>query len=196
MSFPKGKLMVLLAVFAAIGIITATGAFTTVTADRSATVNVAGDASALVQLTPYDGPNGYNGGSAGSSDGYADIQDGTLVIDLGGYSAGTPEGQGLNIDARTSYDNVFNITNNADSDVSFTLELNGDHPQYVTLFKDDTHPYDEANNVTGATNSFTLISGQTATISIQVDLVAQDFSGPLAPGDSLIDSISITANRA
>lgn len=195
MSFPKGKFMILLAVFAAIGIVTATGAFTTVTADRSATVNVAGDASALVQLTPFNGPNGYNGGTAGSSNGYADIQDGTLVIDLGGYSAGTSDGQGLNIAARTSYDNVFNLTNNADSDVTFVFELNGDHPQYVDLFMDDAQPYEEANNVTGSTNSFTLSSGQTATISIQVDLVAEDFSGALAPGDSLIDSISITANR-
>lgn len=45
---PKGKLLALFAIFIAIGLVTATGAFSSVTAERTATVQTAGDANAFL----------------------------------------------------------------------------------------------------------------------------------------------------
>ncbi|ERG92237.1 MAG: hypothetical protein J07HQW1_02272 [Haloquadratum walsbyi J07HQW1] len=45
---PKGKLLALLLAFTAVGGLAATGAFTTVQADRTADVTAAGDSNALL----------------------------------------------------------------------------------------------------------------------------------------------------
>ena len=77
--------MALVALFLAIGLLTATGAFTSVSATRTAEVNVAGDGAALLQLQPYAGPNGYNpsgGGTQTNSEGYAQLTAGELEINL------------------------------------------------------------------------------------------------------------------
>jgi hypothetical protein len=48
----KGKLLALLMVFAAAGTLAATGAFTTVQADRAANIQAVGDGSSLIQTQP------------------------------------------------------------------------------------------------------------------------------------------------
>ena len=61
-SRPLGVALVLLAVAAVVG----SGAFSAVTADRSATVDVAGDDSALLAITPHSpAPSGVTFGSGG-----------------------------------------------------------------------------------------------------------------------------------
>lgn len=56
---PKGKMIALLAIFAAIGLVVATGAFTSVSAERTVTIETAGDASANLGIAPAGGSNPY-----------------------------------------------------------------------------------------------------------------------------------------
>lgn len=99
---PKGKLLALFAMFAAVGLITATGAFTTVEAQRTAEVNVAGDSAALLQLEPANGSE------------FASANNGEVEITL--------DSQGVNSNATTVDDEVLNITNNGNDDVFVQID--------------------------------------------------------------------------
>jgi hypothetical protein len=102
----SGKLFALLVVFVAIGLATATGAFTTVQADRTATVSVAGDEAALLALEPVPGSPASIGNN------------GQLQIEL----------ENVNPDAVTTFEQVINVTNNGEDTVVFYVhETDGDH---------------------------------------------------------------------
>jgi hypothetical protein len=82
------------------------GAFTSVEAERSVNVNVAGDANAYLGLEPIDGPNGA----------YAEITDGTLEIIVG-------EGdKGVNLNAITHLHRIFRVTNQGTQPVVIYFE--------------------------------------------------------------------------
>lgn len=194
MARPKGKLFALLAIFMAIGIVTATGAFTSVQAERTVTATVDSDANALVGLTPYNGVNGYNGGTAGSSNGYADIKNGVLEINLGGgYSGGTAQSFDLNYNATTEYDAVFNITNNGANSFDYYITRNNADPgaPNAVVFLEGADVTTGTNRM-GSGNSTTLASGSTHTISVKVDLTGVD-SGDVTAGSALLDGITIHA---
>jgi len=193
---PKGKLFALLAIFAAIGLVTATGAFTTVTATRTATVNVAGDANALLQLQPHSGPNGVGpSGNPTSSDGYAQLVNGQLEINLNGYASTI--GQGPNVNATTDIQGVFNITNAGSQDVDVNISDTGDNDDLVTFYNSSqadlsgtSPPYGgmETDGANGG-SAVTLTPGETVVVSIYIDTTDSSFSG----GEELIDDITITA---
>ena len=90
------------------------GAFTSVEADRDVTVEVTGDASALLGITPADTPNG---------DAYADDSGGTVSIDLTTTDgvAGAPEG--VNERAFTLVDNILTLTNQGSQDVLIGAQI-------------------------------------------------------------------------
>jgi hypothetical protein len=75
-----------------------TGAFTSVSADRSVSVEVADDADALLAMTPSNGPNGE----------YAAADGGTIALDFTDTDAG---GTGVGTDSTYHFDDVFRITN-------------------------------------------------------------------------------------
>lgn len=103
MAKPKGKLFALLAIFAAIGLATATGAFTTVQADRTANINAAGDSAALLQLTPASE--------------YAQSNNNQLQLDFAGSS-----GAGVNTEAITDLGrSVFVVENQGSQTVSVSV---------------------------------------------------------------------------
>ncbi|MFB6212152.1 MAG: DUF1102 domain-containing protein [Halobacteriales archaeon] len=194
MTNQKSKLLAVLAVFAAIGVITGTGAFTTVSADRTATVNVAGDQNALLQVEPYNGPNGIGEGNTvgadlGSSDGYADIQDGTLLIDLNGFSDGTPKSSGVNLEAVTTVDGVFNVTNQGTQDVTVYINTTGDNPDTVTFFAGAVADNDPIDTELRAVS---VPVGETITVSMQIDTVGKG----LSKSDALVSEITIYANAS
>ena len=115
---PKGKLFALVMIFAAIGLITASGAFTTVQADRQADLTVTGDSAALLQLEPHS-----------STDLATDNPD-ELTINLSSGSLAS----GLNTNATTAEDRLINITNQGDNAVAISVEAetkNGDAYFYV-----------------------------------------------------------------
>ena len=107
------------------GALLGTGAFTTVEAQRTVTVNAAGDASALLGLDPS--------GDGDSSD-VVQVTDGLLVIDFGEAARGS---QGVNLNGLTTVGDVdidgssvdteaLTITNNGTQtvDISFHIEFN------------------------------------------------------------------------
>lgn len=92
-------------------IATGTGAFTSVQAERNVSVQVAGDANALLRIAPSDGPNGaYATGS----------DDGALSLDFT-ESNGNVDGEGVNQDAVSYFDEVFVIENQGTQEVELTV---------------------------------------------------------------------------
>ena len=164
------KLLPVLAVLAAALIVVSTGAFTSITAERTAVINVAGDASALLSLAPSSGPNGD----------YADYDnDGALFLNFDKVAAA-----GINVDAITEFDNVFTITNNGTQPVYVELEWHGDNED--VLYFD----YSISTAVVALPSGFDLGVGQTASISFWID------SYDLSQGDEIIDSVTITATAS
>ena len=95
---------------AAGGLAIGTGAFTSVTADRDVEVSVVEDDDAFLALDPLDNPG--NGE-------YAEIDDtGEFFLDLTGTDAG---GSGLNPEAVTAADDVFEVQNQGTEDIELTL---------------------------------------------------------------------------
>ena len=88
-------------------VVTGTGAFTSVTADRTVNVEVAGDASALLAIE----------GTGEHSD-YIDNSDGNgeFGIDLSGGSA-----SGVNADAITVVEDLFKVTNQGTQEVNLDV---------------------------------------------------------------------------
>lgn len=191
MKNPSGKLLGLVALFAAIGIITATGAFTTVAAERTAQIDVAGDASGLLALEPTDAPDGVYARLDSGSDG-AEV----LTIDFSQV-----DGAGVNDEATTDLVDVFTITNNGQQTVVVSIEdydydSNGDpestpEDDAVTFYNGTLSGVGHADDGLES-NTVELAPGDTVTVSIYVDTrdVDEDDS---SEGD-LVDAITITAN--
>lgn len=199
MARPKGKLFALLAIFLAIGIVTATGAFTSVSAERTIDATVDSDQTALVGLVPHTGGNGYNDAASANaavdnSYGYAQIEDGVLNINLGGYDDGVAQGRSLNYNATTDFEFVFNVTNNGAQDFEYYITRNGEAAGAENAVVFYNGQISSNDNVTAvASNANTLSPGSTDQISIRVDLTNTD-SSDVAAGTSILDSITIHAN--
>lgn len=165
---PKGKLFALVAVFAAIAVVTASGAFTTVSAERTATVTTAGDASALLQLEPADTNNG---------DLYASTPSGQLEISL----------ENVNLNAHTEIDYVFNITNNGNEDVYIWITKTGTNNQYVTFYDGEASTGTVIND---SSNAQLVTSGSSLNVSMTIDTRGSS----LAPDAELLTDIEVHAN--
>lgn len=158
----------------AMAFVSASGAFTSVTADRTMQVSVAGDADALLGLSPHSGPNG-----AGA---YAQTTNGQLEILIDGTNTA---GSGVNLNARTEIRDVFNVTNQGTQSIDVWIDKSGDNTALVTF-----------GNATGVQMDGS--SGDAQTIgtgeTIEVGLVIDTRGASLSPGDTLIDSVTIHAN--
>lgn len=98
------------------GALFATGAFTTVEAQRSVSVETAADADAIVGLTDATDGN------------YVTVSDGVAAIDIGSDSAG------VNQSARTHFETLLNIANNGTNDVTrITFEIQGENGEEELL---------------------------------------------------------------
>lgn len=86
------------------GALVGTGAFTTVQAERTVSVETAGDQGAFLALVPTSDPNGQD---------YAEINDDDLL------EVTIPD---VNLDAVTHIDNVFQVTNNGSQPVVVYFE--------------------------------------------------------------------------
>ena len=75
MRLPQGKLLALIVLVVAASMVMATGAFSSVTADRSTDVEVVGDQEAFLALEQGSGPNGQK---------YATTNNGRLAVNLDG----------------------------------------------------------------------------------------------------------------
>lgn len=181
---PKGKLFALLAIFAAIGLVTATGAFTTVSATRTANVTVAGDADALLALEPHSGANGQA---------YAQLNNDQLEINLAGdFDSDGVSGGGVNPDALTEVDHVFNITNQGSQSVEIYITKTGNNNQFVQFYNGTVAGPSNGANITTSSNKNTLGPGFTAQISMEIDTRGSGLTG----SDEILSSITIHANTS
>jgi len=178
---PKGKLAGLLVVFVAIGLITATGAFTTVSAQRTATVRTAGDSAALLALRPAAGQNG---------DHYAGNASDTLELYLDGSHNDNSNAQGVNLDALTEVDSVFTITNQGTQPVDVWITKNGTNADLVTFYN-GTHTVDRTA-LESQGKAQNLDVGQSVTVSMSIDTRGSN----LDEGAELLHDITIHAEAA
>lgn len=180
MTRPKGKLFALVAIFAAIALVAATGAFSTVQADRSTNVTVAGDSAALLGLDAADTDNG----------GYASVNNGQLSVALNTSAtqvgSGNVQGNGVNQDALTEVEYVFNITNQGSQDVDVYITKTGDDIDAVQFFDG---PITSSNNITTSSQATTVTPGSTVSVSIKIDTTGTDD----VPEDQLVSEITVHA---
>jgi hypothetical protein len=204
---PKGKLLALLLAFTAVGGLAATGAFTTVQAERTAEVSTAGDSNALVQIEPASGTEFADTGS----------NDNEVQIDLDGNENTDQDPGGVNIDAQTLDDGVLTVTNNGNGPVTIsataatssdaTIEfyvadsevVDGTTEEGTTLKNSDVSnvPTSSSGNryiVNSQGNGITINSGNSVTLGLYIS-VADSFSDgsnvQLFDGD---DPVTITAD--
>lgn len=191
------------------GALFGTGAFSTVSAERTVAVTVEGDGSALIALAPS---------GAGANSSVIDTPGGKLEIDFGA-AANTDEG--LNVGAKTTVGSVnddntvanqaFDITNNSGSAVDLSFDIGFNSAQSTESISND-NPWDVLKlyaDTNGATNATVGSSGKTgnfasvninglestdkAEVAVQIDLSNHN-SEDLATGRSLFeDSATITA---
>jgi hypothetical protein len=164
---PKGKLFALLAVFVAIGLVTASGAFTSVSAERTVSVSTAGDGSALLQL----GVSNTN---------LASITDGQLEIDIGS----------INLNAQSDLGVVFTITNNGNDNLNtgvYIADESSEAPDGFSLSGSDDVSYrDGSGNIEGSTNSTTLDAGNQLDIRMVINTQGVTNTGSLGVSDIVI----------
>lgn len=153
-----------------------TGAFTSVTATRNIDVEVADDASAYLRLE----------GTGGGNSGYVtdDGNGGTLSINLDSSNDG-PRGDGVNPDAVTEIDDLFDIENQGTQEVEVGLTKTGDNSGLVEFYPNSGYTGDPLS-----TSDITLTTGGSETISMKIDTEGESVSD----GDELLDSVTFNAD--
>jgi hypothetical protein len=177
-----------------------TGAFTSVTADRSVEVAVTGDANAYLALEPVTGApnNAYVKTSS----------DGKVSFDLGqtgssGSGFGDVPGDGYNNDAVARIDNLLEVTNQGTRAVWFHVDvgkLDLDDADLKVELEDDTGSV-VAGNVAKSggwtspvPDDYELTVGATVTMNLVLDTT--EYNGPVpASDDAEIQFIATTAEQ-
>ncbi|OYR60516.1 DUF1102 domain-containing protein [Halorubrum ezzemoulense] len=132
-----------------------TGAFTSVSADRAVSVEIADDSSALLMFDP--------GLKSSTNDAFASYEDGQLVLDFDETDAG---GQGVNHDAVSQFDQVFKLVNRGTQAVNIWFEH--DLPG-VTFYRFDP----DSNSLDGPSNAkIGLAAGGHMKIGVEIDTTA------------------------
>jgi|APHM01.1.fsa_nt_gi Protein of unknown function (DUF1102). len=173
----KEKLFALsLALVALVGIL-ATGAFTTVSADRTADVNVGGDSDALLTLTEGStNPQFVDTDSAGS-------------IEFS-ITSGAQGNQDLNLNALTEIDGAIEATNNGQNDVTLNLSLSGDNTGLISFFDTSISSPNSTSDDLSEDGSVTLSPGNTVNIDVVIDTRG---AGDLT-AETIVDEITFQAN--
>jgi hypothetical protein len=152
------------------GALAGTGAFTSVTATRDATVNVAGDAGALLSIQAAGGSNSAEYVST-------DASTGKVSIDLSSDDGGS----GVNPDAVTEIDNLLTLTNQGSQSVGVWF---ADDSDAVTFRTSDT-------SIEGEENAVDLSPGNSVTVGLTVDTEGTGKGN----GDSLLQTVTVHADR-
>jgi hypothetical protein len=151
-------------------VVTGTGAFTSVAADRDVSVRVADDASALLRLAAAGEGN----------DGYVTTDGGELGIDLTSANATDAGGEGVNANATTVIADLFEIQNQGTQEIEVEV---------TPLSFVDTDAGDTLIVLVVPSSGFpsvTLGVGDTETYSLLVD------SFPGGEGLAVADTITVT----
>jgi len=184
------------------GALLGTGAFTSVSAERTVNVATSGDASAFLSLQAADrtddtddSPSNIGDEDQVNQNEYVQQTDGTIVINLDGGSGDDGDvddaGTGLNQRAKTTFENLVTVTNNGTQNVN-SLTLSMAVTDLDTSNIGDSQYQNESNGdlTTGeveSTFSFTVNDGDTSgTPSNGTDILGTTgiSGGTLAPGES------------
>lgn len=172
MRLPKGKLLALVTLVLAAAMVTATGAFTTVQAERNINVEITGDKSAFLSIEPSDGPNGAYATQIGT---------GELVLNFN-HKADTEGGgnpQGINPDSNTTFDNVFTVTNHGTQPVMVIVNSTADRISYYpTDGSSNTHMKKMSKGE--VRNRLTISPGETVHWGVKIDATGLTKSDSIA----------------
>jgi len=167
----RAKLLALAVVASAAVLVTATGAFTSVSADRTATVNVSDDSDALLAMyangTSENGVYAVNNSGSNGDQIRIHLDDGGQSIDGGGT--------GLNDDAVSHFDHVFVIQNQGTQEVEVSVNDIGKGSGTVTYYNtanSDANtfpPSIDSLETEDSGSAETLGVGDSLTVGIQVD---------------------------
>lgn len=91
-----------------------TGAFTSATADRSVSVNVANEDQAYLALTPTGDPNATFVNQDNSTNNQ-------IGIDINDATGTQDDGDGVGLDSEYEFDNVFEVANQGTQDVEVSI---------------------------------------------------------------------------
>jgi hypothetical protein len=159
---------------ASISSIVGSGAFESVSANRDARISVARDPDAYLSLGPCDGPNGD----------YVTIQGGEAVINLSPSNTQVP-GSGVNNDAVSVFDDVFEIANQGTQPVGVWIDAdpardrNGD--PVVEFYRNG----DRSTEIIGQENAVCLGVGEGICVGLRTDTRSERFD----PGDRLLNIV-------
>lgn len=153
-------------------LVTQTGAFSSVSAERNIEVSVAGDADAYLALEPHEGSQGD----------YARVVDGQLELAFD-ETAGV-SGQGVNQNAITGFEDVFNVTNQGTQRVAVSIDDGIDGTDYLITINDKSYSL-------SSTEVF-LDPGESAEIAVQIDTMNEE---PLDESGDLIITATATDGR-
>ncbi len=122
-----------------------TGAFTSVSANRDITVDVAGDANAFLQFTKAE----EDGGVTPNAEEYVNIEgDNTVSLDFTNTNESAGEGEtggsGVNDDATTIFDNLLDVTNNGTQEVNIGVDLSTE-PEPLGIYAEDVQGTQDDN---------------------------------------------------
>jgi len=96
-----------------------TGAFTSVSADRSVSIATAGDANAFLGFTKaQDG----DGNVYPNAQEYVEISNGQVSLDFTSSEDTSGSASGINKNAKSTFDNLFDITNNGTQEVVLSVK--------------------------------------------------------------------------
>ena len=177
-------------VAAGAGVIGGTGAFSSVTANRTVNVETAGDADAALSLEPTDSSNANE---------YVTADDGTIQLDLDGTSDNSADSSGLNQNAKTTIDDLVKITNNGSQDISeINLEITDDSSTDLSGVFEFTKGPDGSTNVgnnADITGGNGLSVGSSVVFGLVIDLL--DNNNDVSELPSSTDyTLIITANTS
>ncbi|EMA59398.1 hypothetical protein C470_10992 [Halorubrum distributum JCM 13561] len=133
-------------------IVTGTGAFTSVEANRSVSVTVEGDANAYLSISEASGDNGqYLTETAG----------GEKAIDLTGTNETSGGGTGVNADAITVIEDVFQVENQGTQEVELTVTpltfVDTDGPNTLAVLAVPDGSFPTSTLSTGSAETFSLV---------------------------------------
>lgn len=168
------------------GIITSTGAFTSVDADRQASVEVSDDVNGFLQIFPSDrGSLDQPNGTFALSNGVPGNQ---LSIDINDAAGTATNGIGVGVDSKYVFDDVFRVRNEGTQDVfvqvdSLTVDTEpagsatGGEVR-IDFFASqgaDTNPtgpsFSSVDVIDGSNNELTVPVGTSRAIGIRVETV-------------------------
>lgn len=148
------------------GVISGTGAFDSVEADRSFEVSVSGDAGALLGL------EATNDTIAGMQDG-GDPDNDVIYFEIS--SSETTGNASINEDATTEFFNAFSVTNNGSETVNLSIEL----PQGVSGISFIVSSERSDNNPTDLTDgSYELTPGEDISVDLTIDTTDGGYEEP------------------